>query len=220
MASDGAKWSQDETSAFIDAFSDAKTSAEPMTTNKDLYSSIKGLLEQNNDIQRTAKQIETKLKKLKSGYSKLKDRMKISGAERRYDSKALSSQEKAAFQHWDKLDCILGRLSYVCVTNRKLCTCDCQVQVKHLWTLSVSHFYTLHTHNLTKFLLCWRVLFRLLSFGCCPPVPPSFLSTCSFSLISFSPFISSCSFSTTPAGIPPGQQTDIYLFFQVITKNS
>ena len=81
MASDGAKWSQDEISAFIDAFSDAKTSAEPMTTNKDLYSSIKGLLEQNNDIQRTAKQIETKLKKLKSGYSKLKDRMKISGAE-------------------------------------------------------------------------------------------------------------------------------------------
>ena len=81
MASDGAKWSQDETSAPIDAFSDAKTSAEPMTTNKDLYSSIKGLLERNNDIQRTAKQIETKLKKLKSGYSKLKDRMKISGAE-------------------------------------------------------------------------------------------------------------------------------------------
>ena len=69
MASDGAKWSQDETSALIDAFSDAKTSAEPMTTNKDLYSSIKGLLEENNDIQRTAKQIETKLKKLKSGYS-------------------------------------------------------------------------------------------------------------------------------------------------------
>ena len=142
MASDGAKWSQDETSALIDAFSDAKTSAEPMTTNKDLYSSIKGLLEQNNDIQRTAKQIETKLKKLKSGYSKLKDRMKISGAERPYDSKALSSQEKAAFQHWDKLDRILGRLSYVCVTNRKLCACDCQVQVKHLRTLTAT--FTCH----------------------------------------------------------------------------
>ena len=46
--------------------------------------------------------------------------------------------------------------------------------------LSVSHFYTLRTHNLTKFLLCWRVLFCLLSFGCCPPVPPSFLCTLFF----------------------------------------
>ena len=46
--------------------------------------------------------------------------------------------------------------------------------------LSVSHFYTLCTHNLTKFLLCWRVIFCLLSFGCCPPVPPSFPCTLFF----------------------------------------
>ena len=35
------------------------------------------------------------MKKLKSGYSKLKDRMKILGAERPYVSKSLSSLEKA-----------------------------------------------------------------------------------------------------------------------------
>ena len=55
------------------------------------------------------------MKELKSGYSKLKDRMKVSGAERPYDSKSLTSVEKVAFQHWDKLDRILGRLSYVIV---------------------------------------------------------------------------------------------------------
>ena len=110
MAADGAKWSKDEISALIDAYSDAKTSADPMTTNKELYSSIKDLLKENNDVERSTKQIETKVKKLKSGYSKLKDRMKVSGAERPYDSKALTSVEKVAFQHWDKLDRILGRL--------------------------------------------------------------------------------------------------------------
>ena len=115
MASDGAKWSKDEIGALIDAYSDAKTSADPMTTNRELYNSINGLLEQNNDVQRSTKQIETKVKKLKSGYSKLKDRMKVSGAERPYDSKSLTSVEKVAFQHWDKLDRILGRLSYVIV---------------------------------------------------------------------------------------------------------
>ena len=77
--------------------------------------------------------------------------------------------------------------------------------------LSVSHFYTLCTHNLTEFLLCWRVLFCLLSFGCCPPVPPSFLCTLFFSSISISPsFISSsCSFPTTPAGIPPSLRSSL-----------
>ena len=115
MAADGAKWSKDEISALIDAYSDAKTSADPMTTNRELYNSINDLLEQNNDVQRSTKQIETKVKKLKSGYSKLKDRMKVSGAERPHDSKSLTSVEKVAFQHWDKLDRILGRLSYVIV---------------------------------------------------------------------------------------------------------
>ena len=88
-------------------------STAPMTTNRELYSSIKSLLEQNNDVQRSTKQIETKVKKLKSGYSKLKDRMKVSGAERPYDSKSLTSVEKVTFQHWDNLDRILGRLIYV-----------------------------------------------------------------------------------------------------------
>ena len=113
MASDGTKWSKDEINALIDAYSDAKMSTAPMTTNRELYSSIKSLLEQNNDVQRSTKQIETKVKKLKSGYSKLKDRMKVSGAERPYDSKSLTSVEKVAFQHWDNLDRILGWLIYV-----------------------------------------------------------------------------------------------------------
>ncbi|KAK2549831.1 hypothetical protein P5673_029653 [Acropora cervicornis] len=74
MASDGTRWSKDKINALIDAYSDAKMSADPMTTNRELYSSIKSLLELNNDVQRSTKQIETKVKKLKSGYSKLKDR--------------------------------------------------------------------------------------------------------------------------------------------------
>ena len=116
MASDGAKWSKDEINALIDdAYSDAKMSADPMTTNRELYSSIKSLLEQNNDVERSTKQIQTKVKKLKSGYSELKDRMKVSGAERPFDSKSLTSVEKVAFQHWDNLDRILGRLIYVIV---------------------------------------------------------------------------------------------------------
>ena len=53
------------------------------------------------------------MKKLKLGYSKLKDRMKVSGAERPYDSKSLSSVEKVAFQHWDNLDRILVGLIYI-----------------------------------------------------------------------------------------------------------
>ena len=80
---------------------------------QELYSSIKSLLEQNNDVQRSTKQIERKVKKLKSSYSKLKERMKVSGAERPYDSKSLSSVEKVAFQHWDDLNRILGWLIYV-----------------------------------------------------------------------------------------------------------
>ena len=100
MASDGTRWSKDEINALIDAYSDAKMSADPMTTNRELYSSIKSLMELNNDVQRSTKQIETKVKKLKSGYSKLKDRMKVSGAGRPYDSKSVSSVEKVAFQHF------------------------------------------------------------------------------------------------------------------------
>ena len=127
MASDGAKWSKDEVNALIDAYSDAKTSATTRSTNRELYASIQRLLKQNNDVERCAKQIETKVKKLKSGYSKLKDRMKVSGAERPYDSKSLTSVEKVAFQHWDKLDRILGKLSYV-IYKRLLCMYACQVR--------------------------------------------------------------------------------------------
>lgn len=90
-------------------------SADPMTKNREFYSSIKSLLEQNNDVQGSPKHMETKVKKLKSGYSKFKDRMKVSGAERPFDSKSLTSVEKVAFQHWDNLDRILNRLSYVIV---------------------------------------------------------------------------------------------------------
>ena len=64
MASDGAKWSKDDVNALIDAYSDAKTSATTMSTNRELYASIQRL-EQNNDVKRSAKQIETKVKKLK-----------------------------------------------------------------------------------------------------------------------------------------------------------
>jgi len=55
------------------------------------------------------KQVETKLKKLRSGYSKLKDRMKSSGLERAYLTNALTSVEKVAYEFWDKLDRILGK---------------------------------------------------------------------------------------------------------------
>jgi len=55
------------------------------------------------------KQVETKLKKLRSGYSKLKDRMKSSGLERAYLTNALTSVEKVAYEFWDKLDRIIGR---------------------------------------------------------------------------------------------------------------
>ena len=66
MASDGAKRSKDDVNALIDAYSDAKTSATTMLTNRELYASIQRLLEQNNDVKCSAKQIETKVKKLKS----------------------------------------------------------------------------------------------------------------------------------------------------------
>ena len=53
MAFDGAKWTKEEITALIDAYSDAETSANPMTTNRDLYRSIADLLKQNNEVDRT-----------------------------------------------------------------------------------------------------------------------------------------------------------------------
>jgi len=38
MASDGAKWSKDEINALIDAYSNAKMSADSIATNRELYS--------------------------------------------------------------------------------------------------------------------------------------------------------------------------------------
>lgn len=95
LASDRAKWTKEEITTLIDVYSDAKTSANPMTTNRDLHRSIAGLLKQNNEVECSTKQIKTKMKKLKTGYSKLKNRMKVSGAERPYDSKALTSTKKS-----------------------------------------------------------------------------------------------------------------------------
>ena len=116
VGSDRTKWTKEEITTLTDVYSDAKTSANPMTTNRDLHRSIADLLKQNNEVECSTKQIKTKMKKLKTGYSKLKDRMKVSGAERPYDYKALTSTKKVAFQHWDKLDRILGRLSFL-ITN-------------------------------------------------------------------------------------------------------
>ena len=47
MTSDGAKLSKGEINVLVDANSDAKMSADPMTTDRELYSSFKRLLEQN-----------------------------------------------------------------------------------------------------------------------------------------------------------------------------
>ena len=113
LASDRAKWTKEEITTLIDVYSDAKTSANPRTTNRDLHRSIADLLKQNNEVECSTKQIKTKMKKLKTGYSKLKDRMKVKSP---YDYKALTSTKKVAFQHWDKLDRILGRLSFL-ITN-------------------------------------------------------------------------------------------------------
>ena len=59
MASDGAKWSKDEVNALIDAYSDAKTSATTMSTNRELYASIQRLLEQNNDVERANRRLSS-----------------------------------------------------------------------------------------------------------------------------------------------------------------
>ena len=53
-------------------------------------------MKEQSNVDRTPTQIETKMKKLRSGYTKLKDRMKQSGNERSYLSSALTSVEKVA----------------------------------------------------------------------------------------------------------------------------
>ena len=115
MAASREIWSKEEISILIQAYKDMKKSADRMTTNRELYSSIKGLLEQHNDVQCFPKRIKTKAKKLKPSDSKLKDLMKVSRAEWYNDLKSLTSVEKVACQLWDKLDHFLGKLSYVTV---------------------------------------------------------------------------------------------------------
>ena len=80
-----------------------------MATSKIVYDEIKKILKEQSNIDRMTSQIETKIKKLRSGYSKLKDRMKQSGSERLYFSSALSSVEKTALKVWEQLDSILGK---------------------------------------------------------------------------------------------------------------
>lgn len=71
---------------------------ERIATNKEVYVQVQKWMKDDRDIDRTVKQVETKLKKLRSGYSKLKDRMKLSGSERPFLTNALSSVEKVAYE--------------------------------------------------------------------------------------------------------------------------
>ena len=108
----GAKWTEEEeTIELIEAYSTktVQDSIEGMSSNKELYEEMRRIMKDESQVERMVSQIETKLKKLRSGYSKLIDRMKTSGAERPYLTSALTSVEKAALQNWDRLDRILGK---------------------------------------------------------------------------------------------------------------
>lgn len=106
----GTKWTDEEAVALINAYGERRVqeAIEGMVNNKEVHKEIQAIMKDQSNIDRTLKQIETKLKKLRSGYSKLKDRMKTSGAERPYFSSALSSVERAALSHWESLDRVLG----------------------------------------------------------------------------------------------------------------
>ena len=106
----GAKWTNEEIIALLDAYSEKSVQdcIEGMVSNKDVNGEIQKIMKEQSGIERTTQQINNKLKKLRSGYGKLKDRMQSSGAERPYLTSALTSLEKVAFQHWDRLDQILG----------------------------------------------------------------------------------------------------------------
>ena len=108
---EGQRWTREQVDALIDAYSDIRVqeNVEGIATNKEVYGQVQKLMKDDHDIDRTVKQVETKLKKLRSGDSKLKDRMKSSGSERPYLTNALTSVEKVAYEFWDKLDRILGK---------------------------------------------------------------------------------------------------------------
>ena len=95
-AGSGSRWTEAETKALLDAYGEQiiQEAINGMATNKVVYDEISRILKEHSNIDRTTSQIETKIKKLRSGYSKLKDRMKQSGSERLYFSSALSSVEK------------------------------------------------------------------------------------------------------------------------------
>jgi chromosome segregation ATPase len=110
-ACSGSRWTEAETKSLLDAYGEQiiQEAIDGMATNKVVYDEISRILKEHSNIDRTTSQIETKIKKLRSGYSKLKDRMKQSGSERPYFSSALSSVEKTALKVWDQLDRILGK---------------------------------------------------------------------------------------------------------------
>ncbi|CAB3998620.1 Hypothetical predicted protein [Paramuricea clavata] len=109
-AGSGSRWTEAETKSLLDAYGEQiiQEAIDGMATNKVVYDEISRILKEHSNIDRTTSQIETKIKKLRSGYSKLKDRMKQSGSERPYFSSALSSVEKTALKVWEQLDRILG----------------------------------------------------------------------------------------------------------------
>ena len=74
----GAKWTGEETVLLIETYSTktVQDSIEGMSSNKELYEEMRRIMKDESQVERTVSQIETKLKKLRSGYSKLKDRMK------------------------------------------------------------------------------------------------------------------------------------------------
>ncbi|CAB4001720.1 Hypothetical predicted protein [Paramuricea clavata] len=109
-AGSGSRWTEAETKSLLDAYGEQiiQEAIDGMATNKFVYDEISRILKEHSNIDRTTSQIETKIKKLRSGYSKLKDRMKQSGSERPYFSSALPSVEKTALKVWEQLDRILG----------------------------------------------------------------------------------------------------------------
>ena len=72
---EGQRWTREQVDALIDAYSDVRVqeNVEGIATNKEVYGQVQKLMKDDHYIDRTMKQVETKLKKLRSGYSKLKD---------------------------------------------------------------------------------------------------------------------------------------------------
>ena len=73
----GSKWTDNETVALIDAYGEQiiQDAVNGMATNRVVYSELQRTMKEQWNVDRTPTQIETKMKKLRSGYTKLKDRM-------------------------------------------------------------------------------------------------------------------------------------------------